>query len=235
MTVLDIRQAARILGGVVSGGRIRCPAPGKGRKNRSLSVKFNSDGTFSATDFSGGDWKCARDHVKAQLGLSDEKPIPVRVSLPTIDIHAMRRKASATEIWARSIPIAGTLAETYLRSRGLSYGGEALRYHPGKRMMVAQITDAVTGEPMGIHRTFLDHEGNRTEKKMLGPAGGGVVRLSDDVDVTMGLALGEGIETAMAAPFRPVWACLSAGNLARFPVLAGVRDQRLWHRIEGVI
>jgi hypothetical protein len=49
-----------------------------------------------------------------------------------------------------------------------------------------------------------------------------VVRLSADEDVTTGLAIAEGIETALAAPFRPIWACLSAGNLARLPVLAGI-------------
>jgi len=219
---VNLHHAAAALGGKVSGGRIRCPAPGKGRHNRSLSVKFNPDGTFSATDFSGGDWRDARDHVKAVLGLSDDIPRPARPVAPVVDVDRLRNQASAADIWARSVLIAGTLAKQYLASRGLSYDGDALRFYPGGRAMVALITDAVTGEPMGVHRTFLDRDGNRTEKKMLGPAGGGVVRLSPDEDVEYGLAVAEGIETALAAPFRPVWACLSAGNLARLPVLGGV-------------
>lgn len=227
--MLDIRSAAARLGGIVSGGRIRCPAPGKGRKNRSLSVKMNPDGSFHATDFSGGDWRVARDHVKAVLGLSDDRPVEFRVPAPQVDPERLARQKTAADIWARSIPITGTLAETYLASRGLSYDGDALRFYPGGRAMVGLITNAVTGEAQGIHRTFLDHVGRavvmqdgRKKKLMKGAAAGGVVRLSGDEDVTLGLAIAEGIETALAVPFRPVWACLSAGQLAQFPVLSGI-------------
>ncbi len=219
---MNLRQAAVALGGIVSGGRIRCPAPGKGRKNRSLSVKLKPDGTFSATDFSGGDWRVARDHVKALLGLAGDKPVAFSSPAPQVDVERLARQKTAAEIWAKSVPIAGTLVETYLSSRGLAHDGDALRFYPGGRAMVGLITDAITGEAIGIHRTFLDGDGNRTEKKMLGAAGGGVVRLSADDEVTSGLGIAEGIETALAVPFRPVWACLSAGNLAQFPVLSGI-------------
>lgn len=224
MSQLNIKQAALALGGVVTGGRIRCPAPGKGRGNRSLSVKFNPDGTFSATDWTGGDWRVARDHVKAALGLSDDKPRPVAFNsnAPHIHVDRLRKQKSAADIWAKSVPIKGTLAEVYLRSRGLHYDVGDLRFYPAGPAMVALITNAVTGEPQGIHRTFLDREGKKTDRKMLGAAGGGVVRLSGDEDVTTGLAIGEGIETALAAPFRPVWATLSANTMERFPVLAGI-------------
>nr|WP_255607903.1 toprim domain-containing protein [Ancylobacter sp. Lp-2] len=50
----------------------------------------------------------------------------------------------------------------------------------------------------------------------------GVVRLSSDDTVTSGLAIAEGIETALATPFRPILACLVANNLAAFPVLGGI-------------
>lgn len=220
----DIKSAARALGGVVSGGRVRCPAPGKGRRNRSLSIKFNSDGSFHATDFSGGDWRDARDHIKAILGLSDDRPAEFREPAPQIDIDQLRRQKTAADIWARSIPITGTLAETYLASRGLSYGGDALRFYPGGRAMVALITDTVTGDPCGLHRTFLDRDGRKVGRKMLGRAGGGVVRLSADVEVTTGLGVAEGIETALAAPFRPIWACLSAGTMKALPVLTGIES-----------
>lgn len=226
---MNLRSAAARLGGVVSGGRIRCPAPGKGRKNRSLSVKFNADGTFHATDFSGGDWRVARDHVKAVLGLSDDKPVAFRVPAPRVDPERLGNQKTAADIWAKSVPIAGTLAETYLASRGLSYDGDALRFYPGGRAMVGLINDAITGEAIGIHRTFLDHVGRavlmsdgRKKKLMLGAAAGGVVRLSGDDEVSTGLALAEGIETALAVPFRPVWATLSAGTMERFPVLDGI-------------
>lgn len=42
--------------------------------------------------------------------------------------------------------------------------------------------------------------------------------------VTQGLAIAEGIETALAAAhaFEPVWSTVDAGNLSAFPVLAGI-------------
>jgi hypothetical protein len=192
-----------------------------------MEVTFNTDGSFVVRSYASDDFRECRDHVKAALGLSDERPVAPQQASP-VDLGALvdqrRRVDLAARLWAETVPLRATLAERYLASRGLAYDGGALRYHPGHRMLVARITDAITGEPMGIHRTFLDRDGKRIDKKMLGPAGGGVVRLSADEDVEYGLAVAEGIETALAAPFRPIWACLSAGNLARFPVLSGIES-----------
>jgi hypothetical protein len=59
---------------------------------------------------------------------------------------------------------------------------------------------------------------------MLGKAG--VIRLSHDEDIALGLGIAEGIETALAvmANFRwcPIWACGSLNMLANFPVLNGI-------------
>jgi hypothetical protein len=49
--------------------------------------------------------------------------------------------------------------------------------------------------------------------------------LSDDVDVTTGLVIGEGLETTLAGMvfgFAPAWALGSAGAIAKFPVLSGI-------------
>jgi hypothetical protein len=116
------------------------------------------------------------------------------------------------------------LAETYLASRGLVYVGAALRFWPGGRALVALITDIITADPCGIHATYLDGDGKKLARKMHGRAKGGVVRLSADEDVTSGLAIGEGIETCLAAGFEPVWACLSANTLENFPVLSGIES-----------
>lgn len=222
----NLKQAALALGGDMAGRRILCPGPGHSRHDRSLAVTFNPDGSFVAYSFANDDWRECRDHVKAALGLSDDRLQPVNDNPPPVDYSALadekRRIENAASLWAETVPLQGTLGERYLASRGLAYGGEELRYHPSRRLMVAMITDAVTGEPCGVHRTFLDPEGNRTEKKMLGRAKGAVVRLSADGDVTTGLAIAEGIETALAVAFRPVWACLSAGTMKAFPVLAGI-------------
>jgi hypothetical protein len=50
----------------------------------------------------------------------------------------------------------------------------------------------------------------------------GVIRLWPDDEVTMGLVVGEGIETCLVAAragLMPVWSTVSANNLSRFPVL----------------
>ena len=218
---LSIRQIADVLGGdVIAGNRVLCPGPGHSRRDRSLAVTF-LDGRFSVKSFAGDDWRDCRDHVKGMLGLSDDRPVPFK-AVPQVDPDRLRRQKTAADIWARAKPITSTLAETYLAFRGLSYSGDALRFYPGARAMIALITDAITGEPIGIHRTFLDRDGNRTDKKMLGAAAGGVVRLSPDDEVTTSIGIAEGIETALAAPFRPIWASLSAGGMKSFPVLPGV-------------
>jgi putative DNA primase/helicase len=45
-----------------------------------------------------------------------------------------------------------------------------------------------------------------------------------DEEVTYGLTVAEGIETALSAAhaYKPVWSCLDAGNLAVLPPLEGV-------------
>jgi hypothetical protein len=118
------------------------------------------------------------------------------------------------------------------------YGG--LRWHPrcpwGARetlpCIVSRFTDAVTGEPRGIHRRPVDGQMART----LGSMRGCVIRLWPDGAVTTGLIIGEGIETVLAAATRishrgtllqPAWACGCAGNMADFPVLAGIESLTL--------
>jgi putative DNA primase/helicase len=143
-----------------------------------------------------------------------------------------------TIILARAVPIAGTLAETYLRSRGLTVPScEDLRFHPdlvhwesrtGWPAMVAVIRDA-KGETIGLHRTWLAPDGAgkapvKNNRKMLGRASGGAVRLSASADGL--LALAEGIETALAVmtacPHIPVWAALSASNLEEIELPSGI-------------
>lgn len=230
--MLDIKQAEALLGGkAYSRNRILCPGPGHSRHDRSLSVTFTAD-RIVVNSFAGDDWRDCLDYVKSVLGIHDDRPVAFNDNTPRVDPDRLRKKRDALSIWARSVPLPGTLAERYLASRGLTYDGDALRFYPGGRAMVALRTDALDGTPIGIHQTFLDRDGNavlmpdgRKKKLMLGSADEGrvgVVRLSSDEDVTHGLGIAEGIETALAAPFRPIWACLSAGTVKTFPVLAGV-------------
>lgn len=226
----NIRSIAHALGGdLISGEYVLCPGPGHSRADRSLRVKFKSDGSFSVTSFASDDWRECKDYVRQRLGLSndwhrehanDNTPV---IRLRERDDDEPARIRSALGRWNVSVSIAGTLAERYLASRGLSYSGDAIRFRVNDRSMVALMTDAVTAEPCGVHCTFLDRDGRKLDRKMYGKAKGAVVRLSADEDVEYGLGIGEGLETCIATGFTPIWACLSAGTMTAFPVLAGIQ------------
>ena len=96
--------------------------------------------------------------------------------------------------------------------------------------MVALVTDALTGEFLTLHRTWIRADGRKANveppRLLLGKhrKAGGVIRLWANDAVTTGLAIAEGIETALAvaSAFTPVWSCIDAGNLGAFPVLGGI-------------
>jgi hypothetical protein len=146
---------------------------------------------------------------------------------PEPDDDSDQRIERALKIWDAAKPLARTLGEKYLTEiRALTKLGEldALRYHAGFDAVMALMTDPVTNEPCGVHRTFLNRDGTKREKKMLGLQG--VVRLTPDEDVTQGLAITEGIENALAVLFHldiaPCWAATCAGGIERFPLLGGI-------------
>ena len=142
----------------------------------------------------------------------------------------VRRKIEkARRLWNESNPAQGTIVETYLNKRGLSgiIIPPTIRFHaqlwnaetdtlmPG---MVAVITDR-NQRIVGIHRTFLDLQGNKAKvknaKKMLGACMGAHVCLGLPSEGK--LAVAEGIETGLsvmkAKPALAVWAALSLGNM----------------------
>lgn len=146
------------------------------------------------------------------------------------------------KLWASCRPIGGD-ALAYLQARhcALPPEGTHLRYHPALRhspsgttppALVALVTDALTLAPLTLHRTWICADGNKAPvdppRMLLGghSKAGGVVRLWPDDSVTTGLAITEGLETALsiAHGYTPVWACLDAGNLSQFPVLPGVES-----------
>lgn len=176
----------------------------------------------------------------AWLGLgaaSGRRPEPQRpVQLPAPPRAARDTADLARRIWREGIPAAGTLAESYLASRGLAVPeGAPLRFHPAcprgaERLpaMLALMTTPETAEPCGVHRTFIRADGSgkaEGQAKMMAGAAG-VIRLVPSEDVTLGLGLAEGIETALAVMqrtgWRPVWAASSSGAIGRFPALPGL-------------
>jgi len=146
--------------------------------------------------------------------------------------EAARNRELARRVWCEALDPRGTPVETYLRRRGVTLPDEPIiRWHPacprtGGHLpaMVAMMTCPVTGEPTGIHRTFLLPDGAGKAavdrpKMMLGRAG--VIRLAEPLGEGLGLA--EGIETALSAmqaiAWGPVWAAGSCGAIQWLPVL----------------
>jgi putative DNA primase/helicase len=73
---LNLHQAAKALGGEVSGERVLCPGPGHSPKDRSLSVMLSAtapDG-FIVHSFADDDDMACRDYVRAAVGILPFKP-----------------------------------------------------------------------------------------------------------------------------------------------------------------
>lgn len=242
----DIRALAHALGGdAVGRNQILAPGPGHSAKDRSMSILIGDeypDG-FLVNSMAGDDDLACKDHVRARWGWPAFNGVrsSKATAASTVPAQFGNRAADQTKtikiadkIWqSAQRSLSGTLGEAYLGSRALKYEGTALRFHPslflrGKDTpgIVALMEDVVTNEPCGIQRIFLTPGGRRLgDKKMLGRARGAAVKLSPDAEVTHGLVIAEGVENALSAlraGFGPAWACLSAGGLAEFAVLASV-------------
>lgn len=163
------------------------------------------------------------------------EPVPITAcSMVTKgdDAEASRNRELARRIWIEAIDPRETPVKVYLQHRGVDLPrAPVIRFHPhcprtggALPAMVALMTDPTTGEPRGVHRTYLLPDGSGKApvdkpKTMLGHAG--IIRLAEPLGAGLGLA--EGIETALAAMqvirWGPVWAAASAGAIRAFPVL----------------
>lgn len=149
-----------------------------------------------------------------------------------------RRTEAAMSLWRAADPARDTLVETYLAARGIRMAvPNSLRlhhalYHPSGGTwpaMLALVTNGRDGTPLAVHRTFLARDGGGKApvcpvRMMLGPCGGGAVRLAEAGEVTM---IGEGIETclaAMQAGDLPAWAALSTSGLRKLDLPEEMRD-----------
>jgi hypothetical protein len=160
--------------------------------------------------------------------------------------------AEAMRFWREAVHPTDTPVIPYLLGRNAHLfeeaGGEAIRFHPACKFglhrvpcMLALVRDIRDNTPKAIHRTALDLKGNKVtidgkDRMMLGPAGGGAVKLTPDDMVTTALGIGEGLETSLSMRLlpefgeTPVWSVLSAGGVKSFPVLAGV--ECLWVAVD---
>jgi hypothetical protein len=228
-----------------------CPHCNHGPKDEALHVTFNGDGSavwFCHRCNRADGWR-PRDRLPDRSGKSRPTPPP---PLPA----GLSPKAAA--FWSACAPItADGIAARYLTGRrcALPHPDGDLRFHPSALhwptrtrwpALVGLITDAVTNEPRSLHFTFLARDGDG--KAPLGKKArlylpdhrkqGGVVRLWPDAEVTIGLAIAEGVENALsgARAFPLAWAALDAGNVAAFPVLSGIESLTIFadHDAAGI-
>jgi putative DNA primase/helicase len=213
--------------------RLPCPECHRGDRDRALAVRLGDDGAVV--------WHCHRCGWAGRE--SDEHTIarPPRIAQEPRKTERPTRELSAwgANLWRAAMPLAGP-ALAYLRARScvIPPATGHLRYlpslsHPCGRSgpaLLALVTDAVSGEPISLHRTWIRPDGSKAPfdppRLLLKDHSktGGVIRLWPSEDVCTGLGVAEGIETALslAHGYTPVWALIDAGNLAEFPPLDGV-------------
>jgi putative DNA primase/helicase len=217
--------------------RLACPECARTKtrqRDTALSVDVGSDGSgvylCHRCGWRGG-WRAERSYAR---------PGAVQAPRPRSTQH-LSLAASWRDLWrSLSSIVPGMTAHAYLTARGCAIPpadgdlrcAELLPHPSGYTgpALVALVSHAETGEPMTLHRTWIRADGTKAAvtppRLLLGQhrKQGGVIRLWPDEAVTAGLAVTEGIETALAVAtvFRPVWSAIDAGNLAALPVLSGI-------------
>ncbi|KAB7782907.1 hypothetical protein F8B43_4201 [Methylorubrum populi] len=223
-------------------------------RSLSVRLATTSPKGFIVHSYCGDDWRDCEEYVASALGLPADYWREHKERREPNSLEAMhrrerridserrgaeydaRRQRNALTIWDAATDPRNTVVATYLRSRGLDLpdeiAGEAIRFHShcpwGSRFvpaMVAAFRNIQTGEITGIHRTGLTTDGQKVGRKMLGIAAGAAIMLDPCEAVSLGLAIGEGIETSLSARqlgIRPVWALGSSDAIRTFPVLPGV-------------
>lgn len=139
-----------------------------------------------------------------------------------------KRSRQARGLWDEAAPITGTLAETYLRGRGITCAmPDTLRFQgdcwhgPTARRWPAMVAIVEGAEAFAVHRTYLAPDGRGKaqidpDKMMLGCTRGGAVRLTQAQGP---LVICEGIETGLSLASgllrtpATIWAALSTSGM----------------------
>ncbi len=187
------------------------------------------------------DFRDVADEARRFLSLSQPAPaVPRRGDARTDPPVERPADERAQRLFRMTQPLAGTLADSYLRQRGILRASlhPALRYHPscyyrdlvtGRThrfpALIAAVTDPA-GTITGVHRTWLDPDGDGKAqvddpRRALGGLLGNAVRfgfpLRGPVSV---MAAGEGLESILSLshvmPGMPMAAALTANHLAAF-------------------
>jgi hypothetical protein len=230
----DAREITAALGGRWHGryGAAPCPVcqPERRREQNALTL---ADGRNGRLVLACKKSACGFLDILAAAGLrSGDYTPPDAATLAQRErearAEAEKRSDQAKRLWQESLPIAGTLAETYLRARGITCDlPRTLRFHsrawhgPTAKRYPALVA-AVQGAGLpAVHRTYLHPDGMgkadiEPAKAMLGCTQGGAVRLCGGPSR---LVVAEGIESALSLACglldspATLWAALSTSGL----------------------
>lgn len=212
-------------------GTACCPAHPNTRAP-ALSLADGAKGRLLARCFAGCSFAAVLDALKG-LGLVEGPGTYIPLSADDLahirhaeEAQAAKQEAHAFACWRETLPAHGTLAETYLRCRGITCElPGTLRFHPEcwhptAKRFPALVALVEGGNRMAVHRTYLRADGmgkaGDPAKAMLGATAGGAVCLAK---VDGPLIVAEGIETALSlasgllrAP-ATIWAALSTSGM----------------------
>lgn len=246
--IIDIRSAARALGGEVSGNSIGFPTPGHSARDRGSRLTFTPEAPegFVVYSYNGYDPMQLRDYVRSKLGLP--QPMAPRADAKQIIVPEASQAewTPAGRLWHEATSPVGTVAEAYLHSRGIQLSEAVLkagvvRFHPHcpfadevHPAMVCLMQSATDGRPTGIHRTALRSDGSGkaemadggSPKRMLGKAAGSAIKLGS-AGMCRRLAITEGVEDALTIEnlgLGPVWALSNSGAIQAFAPLPDIDE-----------
>jgi len=233
-------------------------------KGQSLYVHLTGPRAGRWTDAATGQFGDLLDLVREACGLVDFRDVAEEarhfLSLPKPELLSSsiaygaddrpvdRQPAErARRLFRMTVPLARTLADAYLRERGIlrASAHAALRFHQfcyyrdlvtGRTSsypaLIAAVTDAA-GAITGVHRTWLDPDSVGKAKvdsprRALGGLLGNGVRFGFPVNAPVPvMAAGEGLETMLSLshvmPGMPMVAALTANHLAAFRFPSGCR------------
>lgn len=213
-------------------GAAPCPAcqPARAKGQNALTL---ADGNTGRLVLNCKKSACAFTDILAAAGLSTGDYTPPDAGLiaqraAQDKAQAEKRSKQAHSLWQEAQPITGTIAEIYLRGRGITCPlPDTLRLHPAcwhgptAKRHPALVALVEGGDAIAVHRTYLRPDGSGKAdldpaKMMLGTTGGGAVRLAQAQGP---LVVAEGIETALSLACglvrdpATVWAALSTSGL----------------------
>jgi hypothetical protein len=211
--------------------RISCPSCGRSDRDKTLGLSIKADTSLAHC------FRCSFVET-----YRPERGAVVRVPTITPQRKTQQKYERLSDwglkLWRECLVLSGVALE-YLAYRHcvIPPKDSDLKWHPALRhpsgyvgaALVALVTDATTGEPLSLHRTWITPTGKALVDPPRMPLANhslknGCIRLWGDEFVNTGLGVAEGIESGLCLAWgmQPVWALIDAGHLSQFQVIPSV-------------